>query len=407
MTTTTTEIAAERLRPAGRSLIAAYVIILFTTAILVVIGLVMTMSAESVAVIAKQGNPYRAGLKQASAACVGIVLGLVLAHIRFTWWRPLAWAGFVLALLLQGLAVFGGVSHGGNTNWIDLGFTEIQPSELLKLALALWLANVLAFKRRALNNWFELAVPGLIGFVGAIGLVVKGHDAGTASIIAVIGLGTLVIAGVPWRKTLAVTGVLAIGGAVVMATGNRRLRMEVLLNPAACDEHPDACWQIKQAAQSLAQGGPLGQGLGASRAKWAYLTQADSDFIFAIIGEELGMVGCLVVLILFALLVYALLQVVRLHPNRFAAIATGAIACWIGAQALINVGMVLQVLPVIGVPLPFVSAGGTALMSCLAGIGLVIGLVRGDPRLGPLVKLPSRRARRAAAVVARVRKPGS
>jgi cell division protein FtsW len=180
----------------------------------------------------------------------------------------------------------------------------------------------------------------------------------------------------------------------------------VAYNPEACEELADQCWQIRQAEYSLASGGWFGAGLGASRGKWAYLSQAESDFIFAIIGEELGLVGTLTVLVLFGLLGFGLFQVVRLHPDRSVQIAVGTIGCWIEGQALINIGMVIKLLPVIGVPLPFVSAGGSALIACLAAIGVVFGLMRTDPEVKNALRVRSRRARRVAAVTDGGRAPG-
>jgi cell division protein FtsW len=286
-----------------------------------------------------------------------------------------------------------GITRGGNTNWLTVGPVTFQPAEFLKLGLAIWLASVLAIKARRLDDWKELAVPALIGIVLAAGVVAAGRDAGTASILAIMAVGTLVIAGVPWPKVAAVGAAMAaVGIAQVMTDAGRRDRLRAVLDSAYCEQFSE-CWQVRQASYALAEGGWFGQGLGASRVKWEWLSQADSDFIFAVIGAELGLVGCVVVLVLYGLLGLGLFQVVRLHPDRFAQIAVGAIACWLCGQAIVNIGMVIRVLPVIGVPLPFVSSGGSALIASLAAIGTVIALLRGDPDIGPFL-----RARRGVVV---------
>jgi cell division protein FtsW len=320
--------------------------------------------------------------------------------MRFAWWQALAWIGFGATALLQLVVVLGaGSSRGGNTNWLEIGQFTIQPSEFLKVGLALWLGTVLAIKKDKLGSWLELAVPALLGVAVGVGIVLLGHDAGTATVIALFAAGTLVVAGVPWRRLL-VIGVLlgGVGTLAVMADEGRRGRVQALFDTSLGTISTDS-WQTGQAAYALAEGGLFGRGLGASREKWAWLSQADSDFIFAIIGEELGLVGCLIVLVLFAVLIIGLFQVVRLHPDRFAQITVGAIACWLSAQAIINIGMVLQVLPVIGVPLPFVSSGGSALLASMAAIGCVLGLMRGDPEVGSVLRSGPQIRKRAFGLV--------
>ncbi|MDR2567018.1 MAG: putative lipid II flippase FtsW [Bifidobacteriaceae bacterium] len=383
------------------SLRTAHLMILISVALLTVIGLFMTMSAHTIAALAQGQNPYQAGIDQAAFAGIGVLAGAVLAHTHRLLGRAVAWSALLATLALQGLVVFTSLGRGefGNRNWLDLGFTTIQPSEFIKFGLALWLGSVLSYKKDVLAKWSELVVPGLIGIAIGMGLVLKGDDAGTALVIGLMAFGALVLAGVPWSKLAFLAGSLgAVGVAIVIGASHRLNRLMVAYNPEACEELADQCWQIRQAEYSLASGGWFGAGLGASRGKWAYLSQAESDFIFAIIGEELGLVGTLTVLVLFGLLGFGLFQVVRLHPDRSVQIAVGTIGCWIEGQALINIGMVIKLLPVIGVPLPFVSAGGSALIACLAAIGVVFGLMRTDPEVKNALRVRSRRASRVAAV---------
>jgi cell division protein FtsW len=384
-------------------LVAGYYMILVPVAVLTVVGLVMTMSAHTVVALGQGESPYRAGMVQARYALVGAAAGLILAHTHRLLGRAVAWSALIGSLVLQGLVLWTplGLDEFGNRNWLRIGSSlTVQPSEFIKFGLALWLGSVLAIKKEALTRWSDLAVPGLIGIGVSVGMVLAGSDAGTVFVLGVMALGGLVLAGVPWSKLAALFGAAVGGGVLLIATSSHRLeRFVMAFNPDACTDTLGACYQIRQAEYSLASGGWFGTGLGASRAKWAYLSQADSDFIFAIIGEELGLLGALAVLALFGVLGFGLFQVVRLHPDRSVQIAVGTIACWIEGQALINIGMVIRVLPVIGVPLPFVSSGGSALIACLAAIGVVFGLMRTEPEVAAAITWRSRRARRLGAVV--------
>ncbi|MDR0945574.1 MAG: putative lipid II flippase FtsW [Bifidobacteriaceae bacterium] len=391
-------------RPAtARNLVTAYYMILVSTALLVIIGFVMVVSSTTVTKLTLDKSPYTQAVTQGVYIAVGLIVAFCASRFRFAWWKPVAWGAFILTLVLQAVTVLGaGISAGGNTNWLKVGGFSVQPSEFLKFALALWLGTVLANKKDRLDSWVELAVPALVGLVVAGGLVILGNDVGTASVIGLLALGTLWTAGVPWRKLAAITlVVVAVGAVAVLVSPSRLSRVKALLGgSAARDASRSTGWQTRQAAYALADGGLFGKGLGASHEKWSWLSQADSDFIFAIIGEELGLVGCLVVLVLFAVLIIGLLQVVRWHPDRFCQVTVGAIGCWIAVQAVINVGMVVQVLPVIGVPLPFVSSGGSALVASMAAIGCVLGLMRGDPAVGPVLKASPQIMRDAFGLVA-------
>jgi cell division protein FtsW len=386
-----------------RALVTAYYMILIPLAVLTVLGLVMTMSAHTVVALNEGESPYRAGLTQAAYALFGVVAGTFLAHSHRLLGRGVAWTALGAALVAQGLVLFTplGLDQYGNRNWLRISDAlTVQPSEFIKFGLALWLGSVLALKGQALTRWADLALPALIGIALAIGMVMAGSDAGTALVLGVMSMGGLMLAGLPWSKFAAIVVVAGVAAcAAVMVSERRRERLSLALDPSSCQDSSDACYQILQARYSMASGGWFGSGLGASRAKWAYLSQADSDFIYAIIGEETGLLGALAVLILFGVLGFGLFQVVRLHPDRSVQIAVGTIACWIEGQALINIGMVVQILPVIGVPLPFVSSGGSALVAALAAIGVVFGLMRTDPEVKAALAWRSRRSRRVATVL--------
>jgi cell division protein FtsW len=401
MSVTAEDTFALRRPEAARSLVTAYYLILFSVTLLVVLGLAMVVSSHAVSALARGASPWDKALEQGQFIAAGLILGFVASRLPQRLWQSAAWIAFAATAVIQGIVVLGaGISRGGNTNWLRIGTWAFQPSEFLKYGLAMWLASVLAIKARRLGEWKELIIPALIGVGAAAGLVAAGRDAGTASIIGIMAVGALVIAGVPWRKLLVVVGFVALAGATQILTDSGRMdRVRAVFWPDSCAQFSE-CWQVRQASYALAEGGWIGQGLGASRVKWGWLSQADTDFIFAIIGAELGLLGCMVVLVLYALLAVGLFQVVRLHPNRFCQIAVGAIGCWLAGQAIINIGMVVRVLPVIGVPLPFVSSGGSALISSLIAIGTVIGLLRTDPDVGPSLRARRGAVRRAFGVFA-------
>ncbi|WP_330998313.1 putative lipid II flippase FtsW [Georgenia wutianyii] len=369
--------------------------------LLLAIGVVMVLSASSITSIRETGSPWGHFLNQATFALIGLPLMVVASRIPVAWYRKLAWPALGVGLLLQAL-IFTPLARGakGNTNWILIPGTgqTVQPSEFLKLALAVWLGLVLARKAHLLHRWQHVLVPGLVVAAVAIGLVLVGRDLGTALVVAAVVAGAMFVAGVPMRWF----GIAAVAGAavvsfLVIASPNRIQRVMAVFG-GDCDES-GACYQTLHGLYGLGTGGISGVGLGASREKWAYLPEAHNDFIFAIIGEELGLLGTLLVLGLFTVLALGLLRIVRRHPDPFVKITTGAIAAWILGQALINIGVVIGLLPVIGVPLPLVSAGGSALIATLLAMGVVLAFARDEP--GAAAGLRARRGavRRSLAVV--------
>jgi cell division protein FtsW len=286
----------------------------------------------------------------------------------------------IIAIALQ-LLVFVphiGVEQGGNRNWIDLGFFNAQPSEVIKVALVLWLALVLSKKRDLLDDWHELAVP-IVPVTGvAVGLVLLGGDLGTVIILASIVFGAVFFAGVKLRY-LAVP-IVAAGIAGLMfafGTSSRQDRWQAFFSGCgSSDDYSGSCWQTVHGWWALASGGIFGVGLGNSKAKWSWLPEADNDFIFAIIGEELGLLGAIVVLLLFIVIAISFVRIIRANPDPFAKLVVSSVMVWIIGQAFVNIAVVLGVLPVLGVPLPLISAGGSALVTTLFAIGIVLSFAR-------------------------------
>ncbi|CAM5793550.1 putative lipid II flippase FtsW [Cellulomonas persica] len=383
------------------SVVTSYYVLIGASSLLLVIGLVMVLSSSSVESLEKSGNAYAVFFDQAKYALLGLPVAIVLARMPVRFFRAIAWPALGAALAFQSLIFLGlGCGKGGNTNWVCLpGGVSAQPSETIKLALALWLAAVLARKQQYLQEWKHVFIPAVPVAGVAIGAVLLGHDLGTALVLFILVAGALFVAGVPLRM-FAVAGVFA-GAAVaalVLLSDNRMGRISNWLGGDECSASAD-CYQTLHGSWGLASGGIGGLGLGQSREKWSYLPAAHNDFIFAILGEELGLVGTLVVLGLFGLLAFAMVRVIMRHPDPFVKIATGGILAWVVGQAFINIAVVIGLAPVIGVPLPLVSAGGSALIMTMAALGVVVAFARDEPGAADALAARAGVVRRSLAVV--------
>ena len=394
MTTTTTGGRPPRPRtptPAGAARLAdrlaqwetpatSYYLLLGATLLLVVFGLVMVLSSSSVTAMAAGGSAFSVVARQALFAAIGLPLMFAASRVTVATWKRLAWPALALAVFGQ-LLVFTplGKNVNGNTNWIEVAGFTAQPSEAAKWALVLWCAAVLSRKVSLLDRWKHAVVPvaPLAGLL--IGMVMLGHDLGTAVIMMVVVGVMLFVAGAPLR--LFGIGALAAGAVatlMVLSSENRVRRIQSWFSGECVDQF-GSCWQSQHGTWALASGGWWGLGLGASREKWSWLPAAHNDFIYAIIGEELGLPGTLVVLALFVTLSVAFVRVVRRHDDPFVKIATAGVLAWVVGQALANVAVVLGLVPVVGVPLPLVSSGGSALISCLLALGMVMSFARAEP----------------------------
>lgn len=368
-----------------RSPVAPYYLIAVSAGILTVLGLVMVLSASGPGAYLESGNSYSVFVNQGMYAGVGLVLAVIGSRVPLSWWKRLAWPAALVALLLQA-AVFsplGAEEFQGNQNWLLIGGRTLQPSEFGKFALVVFGAAVLATKRHVIHKIGHATIP-LIFPVGLVlvGLVLQGNDLGTALILLAILVGLLWSAGLPARWFAGV-GVVALGGVAYLAAGsaNRMQRIQVWIG-GICDSPHAAnggCFQKVHAEYALADGGWWGVGLGGSREKWGLLPEPHNDFILAIIGEELGLPGSLTVLALFAVLAYACVRIVSESEDTFARLAAAGVMVWFLSQAVLNIGSVIGMLPIIGVPLPLVSSGGSALIAALMGVGLLLSLARSLP----------------------------
>lgn len=361
--------------------LASYYLLLGAGLLLSVLGLVMVLSASQIFSRVTYGDFSAVFLKQAIAIGIGLPLMWLGARLPVRAYRMLAYplllgaVGALCLVLVPGI----GMEVNGNRNWIALGGVfQIQPSEFAKLGLVLWGADLLARKQRLLGQWRHLFIPLFPGALLVLGLVMMGGDMGTAMIITVVVLALLWVAGAPGRLF-----VLALGAAALLTTvfvlmkPHRAARFGSFLDPFS-----DPQGETLQAAHgiyALSTGGLFGSGIGTSYEKWGTLPEAHTDFIFAVIGEELGLVGTLSVLTLFAALGYAGIRVAGRTKDPFVRLAAGGATAWITAQATINIGAVLGLLPIAGVPLPLVSYGGSALLPTMFAVGMLLSFARTEP----------------------------
>jgi cell division protein FtsW len=359
--------------------LTSYYLLLGASCLLLTIGLIMVFSASSVYAFQNYDqNSYAVVVKQLTWVAIGLPCAWVAGHLPQRWVRRLAWPGYVVSLGLLLLTAFFGVSRNGNTNWLALGPIQIQPSEIAKLALVLWAAHVYANKDRRLGNLHQIMMPVVPGLLLATGLVVFGHDLGTALVLFAILLGMLWVVGAPARFFALSFLVIAVFAGLLATTDPERLtRITTFTDPMR--DYSSAGWQPAHGLFALSKGGLFGQGIGASQQKWGNLPEAHTDFIFAVLGEELGLVGTMLVIGLFLVIAYAAIRVARRTKDPFVRYMTFGIVVWIIGQMMINVGMVLALLPVIGIPLPLVSYGGSALVPSLVALGMLVGFARREP----------------------------
>lgn len=360
-----------------------YYLLMGVTLFLVAFGLVMVLSSSFVTEISADASPFGVFIRQSLYAIIGIPLMLVASRMPPRFWKRWAWPALLVGGALQLLVFIPGIGwgYGGNQNWIQIGGVNAQPSEFVKIALIVWIAWVLSAKQDLLGDWKHVALP-IAPIAGiAILFVLIGNDLGTAMIMILIVLGCLFFAGVRLRfLSVAVIGIAILGALFALASSSRSSRISTWLNGCTDQDYSGSCWQVLHGTWALANGGLFGVGLGNAKSTWNWLPHAESDFIFAVIGEELGLVGATVVLLLFVILAIAFVRIIRSTTDTFARVATAGVMVWVIGQAFVNIAVVLGVLPVLGVPLPLISAGGSALIANLLGIGVVLSLARQTDR---------------------------
>jgi len=355
-----------------------YMLVLGTAVFLLAFGLVMVLSSSFVQA-GRGGDAYGVFVRQSLFAAAGIPIMLMMSRLPAVFWRRWARTFVYLGLALQMLVFVPGLSYeyGGNRNWISIGGINAQPSEFLKLALVVWLASVLSSRADAFPTLTSVIFPALPISGVAILLVLAGGDLGTATIMIAIVFASLFFAGARLRHLVLLLGAGVVGAIAFALTGASRTdRIRIWLDGCTPEQLEGVCWQPTHGLWALGSGGLLGQGLGNSAVKWSWLPHAESDYIFAIIGEELGLVGCAVVIGLFAVLGIGLVRLMRAQTDPMRRIATGGVMIWIVGQAFVNIAVVLGMLPVLGVPLPLISAGGSAMLANLMALGVVLSMAR-------------------------------
>ena len=342
-----------------------------------VVGLAMVLSASSVQALRESGSTLTYFGRQATWSALAAVALVCTAKVDYRRWQRVAlpFLGLTTLLLVVVLHPAVGDEVNGARSWIVAGTLRFQPSELTKLALLLFCADLLSRRAHRLDDSRSTLRPVLV--VGGVtaGLVLLEPDLGTALVVGSIVASVLFVAGIPLARLSGVMGVgTAAALALALARPYRRDRLFVFLNPAA--DPLDAGYQITQSLTGLAAGGLFGVGVGASRAKYGFLPNAHTDFIFAIIGEELGLVGAVLVLALF--LAFAVLGVRAAlgAPDRFGSLVAGGITAWVLGQAMINIGGVVGLLPITGLTLPFISFGGSSLVVTMAATGILLNVAR-------------------------------
>ncbi|MGH8867127.1 MAG: putative lipid II flippase FtsW [Actinomycetes bacterium] len=372
----------ERARLFDRPL-TSYYLVLGSTALLTVLGLVMVLSASSVSSYTTSGSSFALFEKQALWVLVGVMLLCGGSRLSPRVYRlaayPLLLGSLALLVLVQVPGL--GVEVNGNRNWLALGGGfRLQPSEFAKFALLIFGADLLARKQRLLGQWKHLLVPLLPVAALVTALVLVGGDLGTGLIVMAITGALLFFAGAPMRLfVLVALAGMALVARLVLAEEYRLERLKSWLDPTAPENYELGGWQAAHGFFALATGGWFGQGIGESREKWGGLPEAHTDFIFAIIGEELGLVGTLAVLLLFATLGFAGIRVASRVRDPFVRLAAAATTTWLVVQALVNVGAVLGLLPITGIPLPLVSYGGSAMLPTMLALGMLLSFAKREP----------------------------
>jgi len=352
------------------------------TGFLVVFGLVMVLSSSSIDSLVANRDAFYVFSRQSLYAVVGLAVMLFISSLKLKVIQNLVKAAVVFGFALQLSVPFLGITVNGNTNWISIAGFTLQPAEFLKVALIMYMAWFVSNREHELDDPRRVLLPVLIVGGAALALVMLGRDLGTAIIIALIVFGTLVIAGAPLRPLVQVFVGVAIAGALAaFSSASRMARINAWLNPDAASS--DAFnWQYEHGTWALAAGGVFGVGLGNSKMKWSWIPEVENDFIFAVIGEELGLIGALVVIGIFALLVSSLIGIMNRSNSSFGRIIIIGVIVWIVSQSAVNIAVVLGVLPVLGVPLPLISAGGSSLIATLGAIGIVLAIEKDNHRNG-------------------------
>jgi cell division protein FtsW len=376
-------------------------LVISVATLLVILGLIMVLSASGVHSYDEDGSPWAIFLRQVMWTFVGLFACWFALRVRVSFLRRTAFASFVTTIVLLVLVLIPGIGHesNGSRGWFVVAGLSMQPSELAKIAFMIWGSHLLATRRMERASLREMLIPLLPAAVTALGLIVIQPDLGQTVSLGIILLAMLWFAGLPLKVFgTSLLAVMSAAAVLAVSAGYRSDRVQSWLNPDA--DAQGSGYQARQAKFALANGGVFGDGLGQGTAKWNYLPNAHNDFIFAIIGEELGFIGACGLLLLFGLFAYTGMRIAKRSADPFLRLLTATATAWVVGQVFINVGYVIGLLPVTGIQLPLISAGGTSTATTLFMIGLMANAARhepdavaalragGDDRMNRLLRLP-------------------
>ncbi|WP_246905621.1 peptidoglycan glycosyltransferase FtsW [Gardnerella vaginalis] len=353
--------------------------------ILSIFGLFMVFSSSSVTMITYGVAPWGQGVNQTLYCILGMIGYIFASRVPVSYYRKYVAIIYAVAAVAQFLTFVPGLRRevNGNAGWIAFGPITLQPAEITKLSLCIWLPIALLAAKEAYKRvQMRAYIPAAAGLGVSLLLVIAGKDLGTALIIILIALIAFYLGGFPTKWLVGSIFIACIMVALLVLTSQNRMR-RILATLHGCDAKAakGVCFQAIHAQYAMASGGLLGVGIGNSREKWNYLPYAHNDFIFAIIGEEMGFLVAAAVVILYIIIGWCMLSSALQAKSKFISITLMCIATWIVGQGLVNILVVVQLLPVMGVPMPFVSAGGSSLVMCLVAVGVADGLMRANPQL--------------------------
>jgi len=358
----------------------AYTMLVGIVAVLNLIGLVMVLSASSVASLTDYGSAWYFFQRQVVWTLLGLGAFVLTARVDYRKWRavvgPLLLATIVLLVLVLIPGI--GIYVSGSRRWLGWGWLRFQPTEIAKVAMLLFVAEVVSRRQDQLDDVRRVIAPA-VGMLGVFALLVLAQPDLDSTLVITLIVGSVLVVGGARLGHLALLGSMgatAVAGLAVVAP-YRRARVFSFLEPWS--DASNTGYQLSQSLIALGSGGWTGVGLGAGRSKWLFLPNAHTDFIFAIIGEELGLVGCLLVVALFMAFAVLGARVALRTPDPFGALLAAGVTTWVTAQAFINIGGVIGILPVSGIPLPFVSFGGSALVFTMVGAGMLASVAREVP----------------------------
>ena len=367
------QILQPRLHAQSRQFFSLLALTLATVAI----GLTMVASASAVDAFKETSNAASIFLRQGGYALIGLTFMLIISNLSMDFLKRFAMLGLMITLGAQAATVLIGQEINGNRNWLSLGFVGVQPSEFLKLGLivafSLQLSQLTGYEEDDKPIWRRVWLVSAVS-VGMVAVLSK--DLGSGIIMVILLMGLFLIAGIKMSTWWSIViGGMALAVFLVSSSPSRRVRFDAWLNPEAADPM-GVNWQFEKGTWALASGGIFGTGLGRSKLKWSWIPEVENDFIFAIIGEELGMIGALLVVTLFLALGLVMFNIAKQQTDPFNRNLVVGVMFWIVIQAFINMGVVVGLFPVLGVTLPLVSAGGSSLIASLMAIGVVLAVER-------------------------------